>query len=161
MKFSIYDKKDTLKYVLVAVAIIIAVTFYALSTKLVSVLEEKEQAKMELWAEATREISLADINTDISFLRTVIGENTTIPVILADSSFNVLSYRNLPEEAFTDEQLRGMAMDFAEKNDPIVIELPMDTKQYICYDDSTLLKLLRYVPLVIMAVVVVFLAAQK
>ena len=87
MKFSIYDKKDSLKYVLVAVAIIIAVTFYALSTKLVSVLEEKEQAKMELWAEATREISLADINTDISFLRTVIGENTTIPVILADSSF--------------------------------------------------------------------------
>lgn len=157
MKFSIYDKKDTLKYVLVAVAVVIAVVFYGLSTKLVSVLEDEEQAKMELWAEATLEISLADINADISFLRRVIGENTTIPVILADSSFNVLSYRNLPEESFSDEQLKEMAMEFAERNDPIVIELPMDTKQYICYDDSTLLKLLRYVPLVIMAVVVVFL----
>ena len=91
MKFSIYDKKDTLKYVLVAIAVVIAVVFYGLSTKLVSVLEDEEQAKMELWAEATREISLADINADISFLRRVIGENTTIPVILADSSFNVLS----------------------------------------------------------------------
>lgn len=157
MKFSIYDKKETLKYVLVAIAVVIAVVFYGLSTKLVSVLEDEEQAKMELWAEATREISLADINADISFLRRVIGENTTIPVILADSSFNVLSYRNLPEEAFTDEQLRGMAMDFAEKNDPIVIELPMDTKQYICYDDSTLLTLLRYIPLIILGVVMVFL----
>lgn len=157
MKFSIYDKKDTLKYVLVAVAIVIAVSFYGLSTKLVSVLGNEEQAKMELWAEATREISVADINTDISFLRRVIGENTTIPVILVDSSYNVLSYRNLPEESFSDEQLKEMAMEFAERNDPIVIELPMDTKQYICYDDSTLLKLLRYVPLVIMAVVVVFL----
>ena len=157
MKFSIYDKKDTLKYVLVVVAIIIAVSFYGLSTKLVSVLGNEEQAKMELWAEATREISVADINTDISFLRRVIGENTTIPVILVDSSYNVLSYRNLPEESFSDEQLKEMAMEFAERNDPIVIELPMDTKQYICYDDSTLLKLLRYVPLVIMAVVVVFL----
>lgn len=157
MKFSIYDKKDTLKYVLVAIAVVIAVVFYGLSTKLVSVLEDEEQAKMELWAEATREISLADVNADISFLRRVIGENTTIPVILADSSFNVLSYRNLPEETFTGEQLRGMAMDFAEKNDPIVIELPMDTKQYICYDDSTLLTLLRYIPLIILGVVMVFL----
>ena len=42
MKFSIYDKKDTLKYVLVAVAIVIAVCFYALSTILVSVLEVEE-----------------------------------------------------------------------------------------------------------------------
>ena len=150
MKFSIYDKKDTLKYVLVAVAIVIAVSFYGLSTKLVSVLGNEEQAKMELWAEA-------DINTDISFLRRVIGENTTIPVILVDSSYNVLSYRNLPEESFSDEQLKEMAMEFAERNDPIVIELPMDTKQYICYDDSTLLTLLRYVPLIILLVVMVFL----
>ena len=157
MKFSIYDKKDSLKYVLVAVAIIIAVCFYGLSTKLVSVLEEEEQAKMELWAEATREISVADINTDISFLRRVIGENTTIPVILVDSSYNVLSYRNLPEAGFSDEQLSEIARDFAERNEPILIELPYDTKQFICYDDSTLLTLLRYIPLVILIVVVVFL----
>ena len=157
MRFSVYDKKDTLKYILVGVAIIIAVSFYALSSKLVSVLEDEEKAKVELWAEATREISLADINTDISFLRRVIGANTTIPVILADSSYNVLSYRNLPEEAFTDAGLKEMAMDFASKYEPIVIELPSETVQYICYDDSTALKMLRYVPQVILAVVVVFL----
>jgi signal transduction histidine kinase len=139
------------------VAIVIAVCFYALSTKLVSVLEDEEQAKMELWAEATREISVADINTDISFLRTVIGGNTTIPVVLVDSSYNVLSYRNLPEVDFSDEEISEMAKEFARKNEPIVIELPYDTKQFICYDDSTLLTLLRYIPLVILVVVVVFL----
>lgn len=157
MKSVIYDKKDTLKYILVAVAVIIAVTFYALTNRLVSVLQEEEKAKVELWAEATREISVADIYTDISFLRTVIGANTTIPVILADSSYNVISYRNLPEEAFSDAQLKAMAIEFAEKYDPIVIEMPSETVQLICYDDSTLLKLLRYIPLVILAVVVVFL----
>ena len=157
MKFSIYDKKDTLKYILVTVAIVIAVSFYALSSKLVSVLEDEEKAKVELWAEATREISLADINDDISFLRTVIGANNSIPVILADSSFNVLSYRNLPEKGFADEELKEMAKDFASKYDPIVIDLPSEAVQLICYDDSKALKLLRYVPQVILAVVVVFL----
>ena len=157
MKSVIYDKKETLKYILVGVAIVIAVSFYALSSKLVSVLEDEEKAKVELWAEATREISLADINDDISFLRTVIGANNSIPVILADSSFNVLSYRNLPENGFTDEELKEMAKDFASKYDPIVIDLPSEAVQLICYDDSKALKLLRYVPQVILAVVVVFL----
>ena len=157
MKSVIYDKKETLKYILVGLAIVIAVSFYALSSKLVSVLEDEEKAKVELWAEATREISLADINDDISFLRTVIGANNSIPVILADSSFNVLSYRNLPEKGFTDEELKEMAKDFASKYDPIVIDLPSEAVQFICYDDSKALKLLRYVPQVILAVVVVFL----
>lgn len=157
MKSSIYDKKETLKYIFVAVAIVIIVGFYALSSKLVSVLEEEEKSKVELWAEATREISIADINNDVSFLRRVIGANTTIPVILADSSYNVLSYRNLPEKTFSNDQLKDMAMDFAKKYDPIVIELPSESVQLICYDDSNTLRLLRYVPQVILAVIVVFL----
>lgn len=157
MKFSIYDKKDTLKYILVGVAILIAVSFYALSSRLVYVLEEEEKSKVELWAEATREISSADINEDISFLRSVIGANTTIPVILTDSTYNVLSYRNLPEEAFSDEQLKEMAKEFASKYHPIVIELPSESVQLICYNDSNTLKLLRYVPQVILAVIIVFL----
>ena len=157
MKFSIYDKKDTLKYILVTVAIVIAVSFYALSNRLVSVLEEEEKSKVELWAEATREISVANINDDISFLRRVIGANTTIPVMLTDSSFNVISYRNLPDESVTDEGLKEMAIDFASKYEPIVIELPSETIQYICYDDSTALKMLKSIPQVILAVVMVFL----
>lgn len=157
MKFSVYDKKDTLKYILVTVAIVIAVSFYALSSRLVSVLEEEEKSKVELWAEATREISVANINDDISFLRRVIGANTTIPVMLTDSSFNVISYRNLPDESVTDEGLKEMAIDFASKYEPIVIELPSETIQYICYDDSTALKMLKSIPQVILAVVVVFL----
>lgn len=157
MKFSVYDKKDTLKYILVTVAIVIAVSFYALSNRLVSVLEREEKSKVELWAEATREISVANINDDISFLRRVIGANTTIPVMLTDSSFNVISYRNLPDESVTDEGLKEMAIDFASKYEPIVIELPSETIQYICYDDSTALKMLKSIPQVILAVVVVFL----
>jgi signal transduction histidine kinase len=78
-------------------------------------------------------------------------------VILTDSTYNVLSYRNLPEEAFSDEQLKEMAKEFASKYDPIVIELPSESVQLICYNDSNTLKLLRYVPQVILAVIIVFL----
>lgn len=157
MKFSVYDKKETLKYILVFIAIIIVVVFYALSQRLTSVIEAEEKYKVELWAEATREISLIDINTDITFLQKVIGGNTTIPVILADTSYNVLSYRNLPLQNYSPEDLKLLAKDFALKNNPIVIDMPSGDRQYICYDDSFLLKALTYVPIIMLMVLVVFL----
>ncbi|MBR2492927.1 MAG: HAMP domain-containing histidine kinase [Paludibacteraceae bacterium] len=157
MKFSVYDKKETLKYILVFIAIIIVVVFYALSQRLTSVIEAEEKYKVELWAEATREISLIDINTDITFLQKVIGGNTTIPVILADTSYNVLSYRNLPLQNYSSEDLKLLAKDFALKNNPIVIDMPSGDRQYICYDDSFLLKALTYVPIIMLMVLVVFL----
>lgn len=157
MKFSVYDKKETLKYILVFIAIIIVVVFYALSQRLTSVIEAEEKYKVELWAEATREISLIDINTDITFLQKVIGGNTTIPVILADTSYNVLSYRNLPLQNYSPEDLKLLAKDFALKNNPIVIDMPSGERQYICYDDSFLLKALTYVPIIMLMVLVVFL----
>jgi len=157
MKFSVYDKKETLKYILVFIAIIIVVVFYALSQRLTSVIEAEEKYKVELWAEATREISLIDINTDIIFLQKVIGGNTTIPVILADTSYNVLSYRNLPLQNYSPEDLKLLAKDFASKNNPIVIDMPSGDRQYICYDDSFLLKALTYVPIIMLMVLVVFL----
>lgn len=157
MKFSVYDKKETLKYILVFIAIIIVVVFYALSQRLTSVIEAEEKYKVELWADATREISLIDINTDITFLQKVIGGNTTIPVILADTSYNVLSYRNLPLQNYSPEDLKLLAKDFASKNNPIVIDMPSGDRQYICYDDSFLLKALTYVPIIMLMVLVVFL----
>lgn len=157
MKFSVYDKKETLKYILVFIAIIIVVVFYALSQRLTSVIEAEEKYKVELWAEATREISLIDINTDITFLQKVIGGNTTIPVILADTSYNVLSYRNLPLQDYSPEDLKLLAKDFASKNNPIIIDMPSGDRQYICYDDSFLLKALTYVPIIMLMVLVVFL----
>lgn len=158
MKFSVYDKKETLKYILVSVAIIIVVIFYGLSYKMATILEKEEKAKVELWADATREVSLADINTNISFLQKVIGGNTTIPVILTDSTYNVLSYRNLPEEEYSLVELKEMAIDFSNINEPIVIQLPMGMKQYICYDDSFLLKFLMYFPIISLVVILAFLA---
>lgn len=157
MKFSVYDKKETLKYILVFIAIIIVVVFYALSQRLTSVIEAEEKYKVELWAEATREISLIDINTDITFLQKVIGGNTTIPVILADTSYNVLSYRNLPLQNYSPEDLKLLAKDFASKNNSIIIDMPSGDRQYICYDDSFLLKALTYVPIIMLMVLVVFL----
>lgn len=154
---NVYDKKDTLKYILLAVAVIIVMAFYYFAQKLSSHIDAEERSKVELWAGALREISTVEEDCNIAFLQKVIGENTTIPVILADSAFNVISHRNLPEKDYTPAQLSEIAEKYSNRNESIVINMPGNAKQYIYYDDSFLLKALTYVPFVIMFVVIVFL----
>ncbi len=61
-------------------------------------LKSEERIKADLWAKAYTEMSMADFETDVSYLFEVTLSNTTIPVILADENGKVLSTKNLPKE---------------------------------------------------------------
>ena len=43
-------------------------------------LQEEEQKNMAIWADATRQLILADDDADIDFVSSIIEKNTTIPV---------------------------------------------------------------------------------
>ena len=58
---------------------------------------EIEQQRMAVWAEATRQLVIADENTDISLYSSIIEANTTIPVYMTDADFHVILTRNVPE----------------------------------------------------------------
>ena len=88
---------------LLTVVVVVAVFIY-ISTGLVADLSRQERERMEIWADATREIvsSVADDSgaaIDIDFLLRIIESNTTIPVLLTDDEGNILQQRNfdLPE----------------------------------------------------------------
>lgn len=73
-------------------ALLIGVGSLLYTNQLVKKLSEEERKKVELWAEATRQIS--DINAepgDISFALSVLTDNNTVPVILTDEANNIIS----------------------------------------------------------------------
>jgi two-component system, sporulation sensor kinase D len=61
---------------------------------LLSKLKVEERKNVELWAEATRLISLPDTSQNVEFLSTIIETNNTVPVILTDESDSIISARN-------------------------------------------------------------------
>jgi two-component system, sporulation sensor kinase D len=65
---------------------------------LVSKLKVEERENVELWAEATRLISLSDTSQNIEFLSSIIDRNNTVPVILTDESDSIISTRNFDNE---------------------------------------------------------------
>jgi signal transduction histidine kinase len=156
---NIYTRKQRWKFILLVIALLIGVGSLLYTNQLVKKLSEEEKKKVELWAEATRQIS--DINTkpeDISFTLSVLTNNTSVPVILTDEKKLIISTRNLDslradDEKYLVEQLHLMA----EQHEPIEIAFAENQKNYIYYKDSYILTQLRYYPYFQLMVIALFL----
>ncbi|NLV39318.1 MAG: ATP-binding protein, partial [Bacteroidales bacterium] len=142
-----------LVFFLVALIIIAASTWF--SNDLGKELAAEEQKKIELWAEAIRLLAQEpqpgeeDVRFDYTLTLKVIEGNTNIPVILTDGDNNVQSYANLNlSKKHPEADLENKAAHLIQKNRHIQVKLDENTYQYVYYDDSDLLKKLRYFPFV-------------
>ena len=158
--FNSYNKIQELSQHLKLVFIIIGAVIVTASTLFSNLLAEslanEEQKKIEIWAEAMRQLILSDENTDLEFISSIIEGNTTIPVILVDENDQLLSSLNIKEprkdvDAFYVKKIRSLK----QKNPAIVVNLG-DTSQYLYYDESSLLKKLYYFPYIQLGVIFVF-----
>lgn len=156
---NIYSQKQRWKFLLLLAAMLIGAASLWYTNKLVKKLSEEERKKIQLWAEATRRLAdVTEVNTDINFLSSVIGNNTTIPVILTDESFNVLSWRNLDSlSALDSAYLIRQVSIMKEQHDPIEIKIGSSLRQFILYKDSEVLVRLRYYPFFQLGVIALFL----
>jgi two-component system, sporulation sensor kinase D len=125
---------------------------------LVNKLKTEERKKVELWAEATRLISMSDQSQDITFPTSIIENNNTVPVILADESDNIISANNFDAKRNNDpEFLKKMLTKIKGKNEPIRIDLNNGHFQQIYYKDSTILTMLIFYPYVQVGIILLFL----
>lgn len=154
---NLYQTAQRLKLIVIIVAslIVLASTFF--TNRLVKSLSQEEQKRIEIWAEATRLLSITDINDNMmnSLVLKIIEGNTTIPVII-EYKGNI-DTRNVktpaPEKA--DGYYARCIERFSEKHPPIVLNL-LDDHLYVYYDDSLLLKQLYYFPYVQLTIILVF-----
>lgn len=152
---SIYGLKRFLKYFFILLSCAIAGVSLFATNVLVKKLSFEERSRMELWANATRElINVENFDTDLSFVQSVIEANHTIPVILLDADGELLSYRNMDSLKLNDKE----EIERIKKlHEPIEVPVNDGELQYIYYDDSLLLKQLSYFPFVQIVVVALFL----
>ena len=144
-------------FILVCATLIGGISLYYTNVLARSMADE-EQKRMQIWAEATRQIIISNNENEITFCLEIIRNNTTIPVILTDDENNVISTMNVPDLIDNDTAYyRERLAEMAANHDPIVINLPMNHKNYIYYDDSTVLKQLAHFPFIQMSIIAIFL----
>lgn len=141
-------------FILIGAGIVVASTYF--SNKLGNELAQEEKRKIEIWAEATRQLILSDETTNLDFIISIIEGNKTIPVLLVDEHENLLSSKNVKEPIKDiDSFYRNEINRLKHKNPPIEVKLS-DSSQYIYYDDSRLLKQLYYFPYVQLGIIFFF-----
>ena len=143
-----------LRVVLISIGFVMVLCSALFSNDLAARLRDEEQKRMEVWAEATRQLIVADNDADLDFLLTIIENNTTIPVYMTDSSGHCVLFRNVRREEKIDQTVAHLR----ETQQPIEVKISGQASQYIYYEDSTLLTLLTWFPYINLAVVLVFMA---
>ncbi len=155
----IYELSRHFKLVFIVVGATIIIISTLFTNNLASKLAKEEQKKIEIWAEATRQLISSDENTISSdFLLKILEGNTTIPVIIVDENDNMILSRNFNEPSkdkatFYKNEIKSLK----NKRLPIRIKFSDKSSQYIYYDDSLLLKQLYYFPYIQLGVIIVFL----
>ena len=182
---NIYDKRRIWKWAFLSVSLLLVLFFLYVSNNLVDDMSQQERARMEIWAEATKQLASAPVftadpmsdvgsevtpqsTTNIDFLLGIIEGNRNIPVLLVDANDNILQYRNfrLPEpvDSLAPFELSPTNAEFLQNKlnalrhtkNHIVINIDANTVQHLYYEDSTLLRRISFYPNIQLAVMVVF-----
>lgn len=182
---NIYEVRRYGKWLLLAMAAAMVATFMYVSNNMVKDLAASERERMEIWADATKEIvhqlesdpvSVVDSTgvvvapvADIDFLLRIIQGNTSIPVLLTDDAGNILNHRNfeLPEPSDSlapldlspanEQFLRDKLRHLSNTTNVIHITIADGVSQHLYYEDSKLLKRLTLYPYIQLAVMIIFL----
>lgn len=169
---NIYDirRYGTLVFLLIALAVVSIFLYF--SNSLVKDLATQERARMQIWADATKEVATigySDIDgAHIDFLLGIIEGNTNIPVLLTDDDNNIIMHRNfrLPEpvDSMRPLYISEVNAEFLYdklshlRTTPNVIHIVIEqgNTQHLYYEDSNLLKSLSLYPYIQLVVMIAF-----
>ena len=120
--------------------------------------KHEERAKMEILAKAYERFSSASLNTDISLEAKIIGNNHNIPMIITNEKDSITEWANLDsvkvkKKNYLERQLFLMK----SQNKPINVSYRGESlKQFIYYRDSDLLTKLKYYPIALILILLLF-----
>ena len=160
MTLGTYQIKRYVKILLLLNALLIGLTTLWYTNKLVEKLAEEERKKVEVWANATKQILFGindDLNSDFTLPLSIIQSNNTIPVIILNQNQTVSAFRNIDSSIIKDSALLSHEIrEMKSKNEPITLELSDQEKIIIVYRNSLILRKLKSYPIVQLFVISIF-----
>lgn len=119
----------------------------------------EERIKMETWSYAQKEINKSqDLDANLGELPlAIITSNTTTPMLLVDTHGHVLTSNNIKEEKLKDtSQIKQLIKNFSAENSPIEITFQSKVINTLYYGNSPILNKLKYYPLALLLIIVLF-----
>ncbi len=148
------------RWALAISAIIIVSVSIFYSNFLAKKIAAEEKIKIEQWVEALKDINDSNISETHLSSRILTENSKDIPMVAVTESGEILDYRNLDSVlAIKDKNyLKNKLEEFKALNAPVIWNNPHNPSEnnLVYYGESTLLKQIRYFPLIQLFVVALF-----
>ena len=113
------------------------------------------------WSESVRVSELREAMDGLiaSFVSETVMNSASVPVVMTDSTrTEVIRFQRVDSaEVSQPARLKALLDGMSSRNPPIEVDLPLEGRRYIYYDDSVVLTQLRYFPIVQLTLVAAFL----
>lgn len=154
----ISDNRNFTRWFIIIASFIIVLLIVWNTYYLFQTFKEEERFKIELWANAQAAVNNADETADLSLPILIIGSNNSIPMVQTDKDNTIISMANIDEEIQNDpERKKSFFEDLRKENEPIKMQLgEPDNYQYVYYGNSSLLNQLKYYPIALLLIIVLF-----
>jgi len=120
------------------------------------IFKNEERLKMNLWASAQKTLKNAGETTDLELPLQIFSNNTSIPLILTEND-SIINTVNIDEEIVKDKQKAlTFLSSLKNQNEPIIIEYVPGKFQKLYYGNSALLNKLKYYPIALLLIIVLF-----
>ncbi|MES2805305.1 PAS domain-containing sensor histidine kinase [Flavobacterium sp. 11] len=154
MQFS--ERRNTTRWVIIFASFLIISLILWNTYTFFQIFKNEERLKMNLWAKAQKTLNNAGENTDVELPLQIFSNNTSIPIIVTEND-SIINTVNIDDAILKN---KSKAQDFLSKlkseNEPIVIEYVPGKFQNLYYGNSALLNKLKYYPVALVLIIVLF-----
>jgi len=154
MQFS--ERRNTTRWIIIFASFLIISLILWNTYTFFQIFKNEERLKMNLWAQAQKTLINAGENTDVELPLQIFSDNTSIPIILTEND-SIINTVNI-DEAIVKNKKKAFAFlhDLKSENEPIVIEYVPGKFQKLFYGNSALLNKLKYYPVALVLIIVLF-----
>ena len=155
MQFS--ERRNITRWFIIVASFFIVLLILWNTYNFFQIFKNEERAKMEFWASAQKTLANANEFTDIELPFQIIQNNTTIPMIVTDSKDSIISHNNIDEAIANDTAaLKKYFNSIKNDNQPIKMQLSEKSYQLVYYGNSPLLNKLKYYPVALLLIIILF-----
>ena len=155
MQFS--EKRNLTRWFIIIASFFIVILILWNTYNFFQIFKNEERAKMEFWASAQKTLANANEHTDVELPFQIITNNTTIPIFITDSKENIIDFNNIDEEISKDSvALNKYFNSIKNDNQPIKMERSNNKYQLVYYGNSPLLNKLKYYPVALLLIIILF-----
>jgi len=123
-------------------------------------IKKDEQQRMEIWTAAYESLNKAEADNtskDLSLELEIIRRNNNIPMIITNEKDSILSTQNLPKDIRDQsEKIQNYLTDIKSEQNRIELDLNSKNKQFVYYDESSVLTKIKWYPLILLLIIILF-----